>query len=392
MHDPHADRFTAGPHFDYDPRTRVVFGPGRLTRLGLLAKELGGTRVLVCTDAGIRAAGHAEHGIDALRAAGLDVTVFDDIHPNPTTDDVERGVSIARKAEIDLLVGLGGGSSMDTAKGINFLLTNGGQLADYQGFGKATKPMLPSIGVPTTAGTGSEAQSFAVIGDAKSHVKMACGDRKAAFHIAILDPEVTVSMPFAVTAATGIDALSHALETYVTRPRNDIAQLFGRRAWSLLAENLPTVLDEPGDVTARGAMLLGAHFAGTAIENSMLGATHALANPLTARYDTTHGLAVGVMLPHVIRFNASHVRELYGDLADDLDLCDRDDPEAPYKLADFVSSLVKKAGGPTTLAECGVEAAAISDLAVLAAKQWTGTFNPRPVDEASLEELYRCAL
>ncbi len=251
MHDPHADRFTAGPHFDYDPRTRVVFGPGRLTRLGVLAKELGGQRVLVCTDAGIRAAGHAEHGIESLRTAGLDVTVFDDIHPNPTTDDIDRGVAIAREAKIDLLVGLGGGSSMDTAKGINFLLTNGGRLSDYQGFGKAAKPMLPSIGVPTTAGTGSEAQSFAVIGDATTHVKMACGDRKAAFRVAILDPELTISMPFAVTAATGIDALSHALETYVTRPRNDIAQLFGRRAWSLLAENLPKVLDEPHDVTAR---------------------------------------------------------------------------------------------------------------------------------------------
>jgi alcohol dehydrogenase len=392
MHDSHADRFTAGPHFDFDPRTRIVFGPGRLARLGTLAKELGGKRVLVCTDAGIRAAGHAEHGIESLRTAGLDVIVFDDIQPNPTTEDVDRGVVIAREARVDLLVGLGGGSSMDTAKGINFVLTNGGRLTDYHGFGKADKPMLPSIGVPTTAGTGSEAQSFAVIGDAVSHVKMACGDRKAAFRVAILDPELTVSMPFAVTAATGIDALSHSLETYVTRPRNDIAQLFGRRAWSLLAENLPTVLQEPGDVTARGAMLLGAHFAGIAIENSMLGATHALANPLTARYDTTHGLAVGVMLPHVIRFNASHVSELYGDLADDLDLCDRNDPEAAYRLADFVSSLVKKAGGPTTLAECGVEDHVISDLAELAAKQWTGNFNPRPVDRASLEELYRCAM
>ena len=391
-HDHHADRFTAGPYFDYDPRTRVVYGPGRLDRLGALAKELSGMRVLVCTDAGLRAAGHSDRGVCSLREAGLHVTVFDDIHPNPTTDDIDRGLSIARKANIDLIVGLGGGSSMDTAKGINFLLTNGGRLADYQGFGKATKPMLPTIGVPTTAGTGSEAQSFAVIGDAETHIKMACGDRKAAFRIAILDPELTVSMPRPVTAATGIDAISHAVETYVTRPRNDIAQLFGRRAWSLLAENFPIVLDDPDDVDARGAMLLGAHFAGVAIENSMLGATHALANPLTARYDTTHGLAVGVMLPHVIRFNANSVGDLYGDLADDLDLCDRTDPEAAYRLADFVRSLVAKANCPTRLIECGVEERSLSDLAILAAKQWTGNFNPRPVDEASLEELYRCAM
>ncbi|HEX6985657.1 MAG TPA: iron-containing alcohol dehydrogenase, partial [Planctomycetaceae bacterium] len=261
-HDHHADRFTAGPHFDYDPRTRVVYGPGRVERLGALAKELGGSRVLLCTDPGIRDAGHVDRGLRSLRAAGLDVTVFDDIRPNPTTDDVDRGLAVARDARADLLVGFGGGSSMDCAKGINFLLTNGGRLRDYQGFGNATKPMLPMVAVPTTAGTGSEAQSYAVIGDGDTHVKMACGDKKAAFRVALLDPELTVSMPRAVTAATGIDALSHAVETYVTRPRNGMAQLFARRAWSLLAENLPIVLGDPADVEARGAMLLGAHFAG----------------------------------------------------------------------------------------------------------------------------------
>lgn len=391
-HDHHADRFTAGPHFDYDPRTRVVYGPGRMDRLGALAKELGATRVLVCTDAGIRAAGYVDRGVRSLRDAGLDVTVFEDIQPNPTTVDVDRGLAVARDARADLLVGLGGGSSMDCAKGINFLLTNGGRLRDYQGFGKAAKPMLPMIAVPTTAGTGSEAQSFAVIGDPETHVKMACGDRKAAFRVAILDPELTVSMPRPVTAATGIDAIAHAVETYVTRPRNEMAQLFGRRAWSLLAENFSRALDKPGELEARGAMLLGAHFAGAAIENSMLGAAHALANPLTARYDTTHGVAVGVMLPHVVRFNASVVGELYADLADDLDLCDRNDPDPGLRLADFLTGLLVHAGLPTRLAECDVREADLWDLAETAAKQWTGNFNPRPVDTASLEELYRCAM
>lgn len=391
-HDHHADRFTAGPHFDYEPQTRVVFGPGRIERLGRLAKEIGGERILVCTDPGIRKAGHEDRAVQYLREAGLHVTVFDEIHPNPTTEDVDRGLLVARQAGVDLIVGLGGGSSMDCAKGINFLLTNGGKLKDYMGFGKATKPMLPMIGVPTTAGTGSEAQSFAVIGDAVTHVKMACGDRKAAFKVAILDPELTVSMPRAVTAATGIDAISHAVETYVTRPRNDIAQLFGRRAWSLLAENLPTVLNDPSDVEARGAVLLGAHFAGAAIENSMLGATHALANPLTARFGTVHGIAVGVLLPHVIRFNSSAVAELYADLADDIDLCSRDDPEASFKLAGFITQLVEKAGSPTNLSGCGVDPSTLPGLAEVAAEQWTGKFNPRPVDAASLEELYRCAM
>src|SRR5262249_1885937 len=149
-------------------------------------------------------------------------------------------------------------------------------------------------------GTGSEAQSYALIADEKSHMKMACGDRKAAFHIAILDPEVTVSQPRSVTAVTGIDALSHAVESYVTTRRNPVAQMFARGAWNWLEANLAAVLERPAALEARAAMQVGAFLAGTAIENSMLGATHACANPLTAHYGITHGVAVGVLLPHVV--------------------------------------------------------------------------------------------
>ncbi|MCA9067129.1 MAG: iron-containing alcohol dehydrogenase, partial [Planctomycetaceae bacterium] len=190
--------------FDFDPRTRVVFGQGTLGRLGELTAELG-KRVLLVTDRGLRDAGHEERALHTLGSAGLAVKVFDDVHPNPTTDDVQRGLTIAREHQTDVIVGLGGGSSMDCAKGINFLLTNGGQMEDYWGVGKATKPMLPMIAVPTTAGTGSEAQSFALIANSQTHMKMACGDKKAACKVAILDPDLTISMPASVTAATGID-------------------------------------------------------------------------------------------------------------------------------------------------------------------------------------------
>ena len=197
-------------------------------------------------------------------------------------------------------------------------------MSDYMGFGKATKPMLPSIGVPTTAGTGSEGQSFALIADEKTHLKMACGDRKAAFRVAILDPEVTVSQPPQVTAITGIDAVSHALESYVTVRRNPLSQMFAREAWRLLDGNFEKVLRQPGDLDARGAMQIGAYFAGVAIENSMLGVCHACANPLTAHYGLTHGVAIGVLLPHVIRFNAAAVGGLYGDLAHEVGLLNGD--------------------------------------------------------------------
>ena len=377
--------------FDFDPRTRVVFGCGTIARLGELARVEGGRRIFLVTDEGLAAAGHEQHAIDSLTAAGLDVTAFDHVHSDPTTEDVERALGVARQANIDLIVGLGGGSSMDCAKGVNFLLSNGGRMEDYQGTGKATKTMLPMIAVPTTAGTGSEAQSYALIADAQTHLKMACGDDKAACHIALLDPDLTVSMPHAVTAATGVDAISHALETYVTKRRNAISQMFSRRAWSLLSGGLPRVLEDPNDIEARSAMLLGANLAGTAIENSMLGGTHALANPLSAEFGLTHGIAIGVMLPHVIRFNGEFAAPLYGELASDVGLCDANDPAAAQLLADHVESLIAQTGSPSTLAECGVAAERIPELAEQAALQWTGSFNPRPLDLECLKDLYECA-
>lgn len=383
------------PDFDYDPRTRVVFGAGSIDRLGEFARKLNGQRILLVSDQGLREAGHEAHGVESLLEEGLHVVVYDDVVPNPTTLDVERGADFARQHEIDLIVGLGGGSSIDCAKGINFLLTNGGRMEDYWGIGKAGKPMLPLIAVPTTAGTGSEAQSFAVISHPETHIKMACGDRKAAARVAILDPELTVTMPPAVTCATGIDAVSHAVETYVTTRRNPVSQLFSRQAWTLLAGAFPQVVADPGSVPARGAMLLGAHLAGAAIENSMLGATHASANPLTAHYGVTHGVAIGIMLPHVVRFNGedgADVRSLYGHFAADLNLCEADDPGAPNRLADLLRDMTRRTGMPTTLEECGVEAGLISTMAHEAAEQWTGKFNPRPVEAGQFEELYRCAL
>lgn len=377
--------------FDYQPRTRVVFGSGKIVTLGALATELGGRRVLLVTDHGLESAGHPQRGIAALESAGLEVTVFDDVHENPTTDDVDSGLAVARDARIDLIVGLGGGSSMDCAKGINFLLTNGGRMQDYWGAGKAARPMLPMIAVPTTAGTGSEAQSYALIADAQSHMKMACGDPKAACRIAVLDPDLTLSMPASVTAATGIDALSHAVESYVATCSNPVSQLFSRQAWELLVHGLPAVINTPLDSEARAKMLLGAHLAGAAIENSMLGATHALANPLSARFGVTHGVAIGVMLPHVLRYNQAVVGDRYSELAAEAGLCSKGEPRAGELLAQHVATLVERAGLPTRLADCEVDRTLLPDLAAEAAQQWTGRFNPRPVDVPALRQLYEGA-
>jgi alcohol dehydrogenase len=386
------DPLSSLPAFDFQPLTRVVFGAGALARLGELVRELGGTRVLLVTDRGLEAAGHPQRAVQSVRDAGLEVFVFDDVEENPTTRHVELGLACARSNRVDFLVAVGGGSSMDCAKGVNFLLTNGGSMTDYQGFGKAARPMLPSIGVPTTSGTGSEGQSYALIADEQTHMKMACGDRKAAFRVAILDPAVTLSQPRKVTAITGIDALAHALETYVTSKRTPLSQTFAREAWKLLEPNFETVLRDPGNLEARSAMQIGAHFAGIAIENSMLGACHACANPLTAHYGMTHGIAIGILLPHVIRFNATAAGQLYAELAHGAGLLNGDLSSAAESLAQRMAGLVQLAGLPTSLSSCGVSAGILHLLAEEAAEQWTGRFNPRPVGQPELLQLYRAAL
>ena len=382
-------------NFDFHPRTRIVFGPGKVESLGELVSELGARRVLVVSDPGVIAAGHTKRGIDALERAGIETFLFDAVHENPSTDDVEAGVKFAKRHEPQLIVGLGGGSSMDCAKGINFIFTNGGQMRDYWGVGKALKEMLPMIAVPTTAGTGSETQSFALISDAKTHAKMACGDKKASCRVAILDPVLTVTMPPRVTALTGIDAVSHALETYVTSKRNAASLAFSREAWQLLASNFAQVLEHPANLAARGAVLLGSSFAGLAIENSMLGATHALANPLTAEYGIPHGQAIALMLPHVIRFNGevTEVAAMYQDLLHSTggESGFPDPAHGVEGLACFVSNLVERAGLATKLSQCGVERAKLPSLAIAAFPQWTGKFNPREVNESQFLQIYTAA-
>jgi len=380
--------------FDVYPQTRIAFGVDRIDDLGSLAVGLGGERVLVVSDPGIVAAGHAPRGLEALQKQGLETELFVGVHENPTTEDVEAGLVVAACFEPDLIVGLGGGSSMDCAKGINFLFSCGGKMQDYRGIGKASRDMLPMIAVPTTAGTGSEAQSFALISDPQTHEKMACGDRRAAFRIALLDPKLTQTQPALLTALTGIDAVAHALETYVTTRRNPISLAYSREAWRLLASNYLKVIDAPTDLQARGGMQLGACLAGTAIENSMLGAVHALANPLTANYGIVHGQAVAIMLPHVIRYNATVAGLWYEEILASTQPLEHCPPAGAGAggLADFVSLLIERAGLKSHLTEFNIDQAALHALATQASQQWTGTFNPRKVNETDLQDLYRAAL
>jgi alcohol dehydrogenase len=280
---------------------------------------------------------------------------------------------------------------MDCAKGINFLLTNGGRMSDYRGYGKATQPMLPMIAIPTTAGTGSEGQSYALISDAESHAKMACGDPKAAFRVALLDPVLTVSQPRSITATSGFDAIAHAVETYVTTKRNPLSELFSREAWHLLEPNYERVLSQPDNLEARGAMQLGAYYAGVAIENSMLGATHACANPLTARYGTAHGAAIAMLLPAVVRWNERDAGDDYAKLLSWSSVAgQQNDLTATEALARRLEQLAEAGGLRNNLRAEGIRESEITELASEAAEQWTGTFNPRPFDKQGAIEVYQC--
>jgi alcohol dehydrogenase len=356
----------------------IVFGPGARAEIPALVAGLGSSRPLLVTDAGVRATGVVDATAEALRAAGTTPGIFDDVMQNPTTATVAVGAEFARAHVPDLIIGFGGGSAMDAAKGINFLYTNGGAMEDYEGSGKATQPMLPGIGVPTTAGTGSEGQSYALISRAEDHRKMACGDPGARFRAAVLDPELLATTPRSVRFVTGIDAIAHAVESHVSTRSNPVSRLFSKQAWDRLSRSFVNSLASDVDLATRGDMLLGAHLSGAAIEASMLGAAHACANPLTARYGIIHGLAVGLLLPHVVRYNHDAAAAGYQEL-------DPDDFE------NTLLELVAAGGVPLRLRDHGVEASALPDLARAAAPQWTAQFNPRPVQEADLLAIYEAA-
>jgi alcohol dehydrogenase len=361
----------------------IVFGPGTRSELPDLVRQAGFARPLLVTDPGVRATGHVDEVAESLRAMGTDPAIFDDVMQNPTTATVATGAEFALDHTPDLIIGFGGGSAMDAAKGINFIYTNGGTMEDYEGTGKATEPMLPSFGVPTTAGTGSEGQSYALISRVEDRRKMACGDPGARFRVAILDPELLSTTPRAVRFVTGIDAIAHAVESHVSTRANPVSRLFSKQAWERLSRSFSASLEPEADLAVRGDMLLGAHLAGAAIEASMLGAAHACANPLTARYGIIHGLAVGLLLPHVVAHNLVTVSNEYAELTEPA----LGGSDLPGVLTQFVAA----GGAPLRLRDHGVEFEALPALAAEANTQWTAQFNPRPVQETDLHAIYESA-
>ena len=376
-----------------DPvKQSLEFGAGCSQRVGEFAKSLG-SNVLVVTDPGIMAAGHPQKILDALHLAGLKTFLFDRSVENPSDSSVQACALKAKAMGVDLVIGLGGGSSLDTAKGANFILTNGGSMKDYWGVGKAKKSLLPMIAIPTTAGTGSECQSYALISDDQTKRKMACGDPSALPRITLLDPELTLSQPKSVCVATAMDALAHALESAVCTKRNPSSDYHAMQGFSLLVRNMEQVWKRPYDLDARGAVLLGAAHAGAAIERSMLGAAHALANPLTAKKGVIHGQAVSLTMPAVMAYNRedSASLQVYAEMAKVAGIAESgsSNNHAFDQLLSTVMRLRKTAGLPELLDAVGCQDLDLEELAEDASEQWTASFNPRVVDAPELLKIYR---
>jgi alcohol dehydrogenase len=355
--------------FDFRPRTRILFGAGEFARLGEVAREQNATRCLLIAGQSPVDSGHAQEAVRSLKARRMDVFAFHDFTANPTVAMVEAARDYAAPQAVNLVVGLGDGAALDFAKLVNVLLSNGGSLRDYRGYGNVPKPLLPMIAVPTTAANGSEAQGNAAIADPDSRSKMICGDPKIFYRTAILDPKLTLGQTAAATAANGYVAISNAVETLLSTRRTPISECFSREAWRLLDASFARAVRVPEDLEARSAMLLGAHFAGLAVEYAALGPAHACAQPLVENYQLSPGAAVALVLAPALEW-----------IEQGADLIPR------------LQELAAIAELPRSLRDTTVPEQALPRLADEAAAQWSGRFSSRHFDAAAALEIYHAAL
>ncbi len=292
----------AGPLANFQAATEVIYGPGAVARIGELAQRLTVARLLVVTDEGVSRAGITTRVTAALDGAGIDVAIFDGVEPNPSIETVEKALALYRDAVCEGVVAVGGGSPIDAAKAVATLATNRGELADYVGVGKIVQPLAPLLAVPTTVGTGSEVTTWAVITDLAQRKKVVLGSPLLAPHIAVLDPELVLSLPASLTASTGIDALTHAIESVISLFAGPFTDGLALEAIRLIAANLPAAVRVP-ELDPRANLLYASTMAGMAFSYARTALVHGMAHPLSAYYDVPHGLANAILLPAVLAFN-----------------------------------------------------------------------------------------
>lgn len=372
----------------------VHFGEGVSTKLGEIAAGMGAQKAFVVYDKGVKAAGIIDSLIASLTAAGVSALEFDGVLPNPPDTEVEEAAAIARAANVDIIVAVGGGSSIDSAKAINILLTNPSPINQYDGINLVKAPGKPLIAIPTTAGTGSEVTAFSIVTDTVRTKKMVIGGQFVGATIALADPLLTVGMPPKITASTGLDALTHAIEAYVSKAAMIPTDVMALKAIELISQNIMKATKNGGAcIEARSAMLLGSMMAGIAFNSAVLGLVHSIAHPLSAHFHLPHGVANAIGLPFVMEYNALTVPSRFRAIAVamGIDVSGMSDTASALAAVELVKSMNKELEIPT-LKDCGVTKDMFDRLAEDALKEVSTLFNPRDPSKqdvlAILEKAY----
>lgn len=365
-----------------------LMGAGCLQQAVDAMRGHGFRRALIVTDQGLVKAGLAGKVAEMLGAVDIEPVIFDGVHPNPSCANVNAGLALLREKQCDVVVSLGGGSPHDCAKGIALVAVNGGKIQDYEGVDKSAKPQLPLVAINTTAGTASEMTRFCIITDESRHIKMAIVDKHTTPILSVNDPETMAGMPAALTAATGMDALTHAVEAYVSTIATPITDACALKAVELIAGFLRRAVKDGQDMEAREQMAYAQFLAGMAFNNASLGYVHAMAHQLGGFYDLPHGVCNAVLLPHVQVFNAAAAGERLGDVAIALGEKARN---AEAAIA-AIKRLAADVGIPAGLAALGVKEADIPTLADNALKDACGLTNPRKGSHQDVCSIFRAAM
>ncbi|GAA2344233.1 iron-containing alcohol dehydrogenase [Saccharopolyspora halophila] len=372
----------------------IVFGPSALAELGHCARRLGARRPFLVTDGGLAEAGWVAEAVGHLEQVGLSAIVWDAVTPNPKDHEVEAAHRRYVESGADVIIGIGGGSVIDAAKGVAILSGNGGRILDFEGVDQVVHPIPPLVMAPSTSGTGADVSQFAIITDTEHITKITILSRTLVPEISVVDPRLLITMPDWLNAATGLDALTHAIESYVSRAHNRLTEQYSLHAARLITANLARTLFRPTEAEPRIAMAQGALEAGMAFTNAILGATHAMSHQVGGLLDAPHGVINGILLPHVIRFNAETEAERYIALAESIGIetVGVPAPEIARALADRVRELADVVGVPKTLRSLGVTEADIPLLTRNTLKDACLTTNPRDATAADIARLFRAAL
>ncbi len=375
--------------------TVTLMGIGAHKEIGKQVKALGGKKPFICTDKGITKAGITQQIVDLIKKdAGVDAVVFDETVPNPTDTNVHDGLKVFQDKKCDLIISLGGGSSHDCGKGIGIVSTNGGNIRDYEGVDKSKKPMPPFIAINTTAGTASEMTRFCIITNTSNHVKMAIVDWRVTPNVAINDPLLMAGMPPGLTAATGMDALTHAVEAYVSIIATPVTDACALQAIRLIAGNLRAAVANGADMLARDNMAYAEFLAGMAFNNASLGHVHAMAHQLGGFYNLPHGVCNAILLPHVEKFNLIAKMDRFGDIAKAMGENVEGLPPraAADKALDAIKQLSVDVGIPRGLKELGVKEKDLQVMAENAQKDACGFTNPRCPTLEDVIQIYKWAM